>query len=1103
LRKKCGGKRRPLLRELSMSQQAQQLRVEIVVDPAIVALALWSRSSATNTWTRHTAFQLTGTRNVAVLDLADFVAPSASRKRDRRMLYVEIDRTLDATESSAAARLGKRNDVTMSHQPGGIVRARYRIPLARAAETEIGILCPTQIGGSRLWAFVNDQGAVAVSVNRKPGTHASMQVQYVGVLGGRMRITGRLATGHGDVESVELVLKGRNYDHRAKLPVAVRSDVERSRRMHGQHWYRARLDLDCARLLEDPGFVDDIYDAWLSVKLVQRAAPHVFRVGRPRFHARFLARSGGAVLGDRAVMLSPYYTFYAQRTSVQVNIFDADAYRYLRRAIRTRYLRTLPRGGRKVWLVGERTRKAQDSGYYLFRHLRESHPEVDAYYVIERDAPERANVEKLGNVVDFKSKDHIRLALQANVVAGTHHAEFLFPTRAKQFARSVRATRVFLQHGVMGAKWTAQLYHKRIGFKTDMFVVSSEREKEIVVRDFGFTAPEIANTGLARFDSLFAGDVPVRPRQVLIMPTWRWYLQDADAYSMSGYHRRWTLFLNDPRLRELEQRYGLDVLFALHPNNEQFRSLFAGLPVRLVDPGEVEVQHLLKESALLITDYSSVGWDFAFLHKPVVYFQFDRSRLAAPHIDPDAELPGPAPATRDELFAELDKLASTGFTMAEEYRDRAERFIDHRDRSSSERIFQHASSLRRDRSVMKRIRDHQVTFLLWRRIRRHKRYLPAMKLFYRLAKLLPIDKNLVVFESGMGKQYADSPRYIYEELLRRGDQRTKVWSYSGNTPIADTNTRVVTRHSPAFYYYLARAGYWISNQNLPYYVTRRRGAVYLQTWHGTPLKRMLHDLEQVHGRDAGYRARVSTMVKQWSTLLSPSPFATDALRSAFRFTGDILEAGYPRNDLFHSPGRDQIAARVRRRLRIRDDQRVILYTPTFRDDRPGRPGRFTFDLALDLQQFYDEFGDSTVVLLRVHPHVDAKLQIPKRLKRVVRNVSNYPEVQELMLASDVLVTDYSSVFFDYAALRRPILFYAYDLDYYRDLRGFYLDYEADVPGEIVTTHDDLIKALHNLDEVDAPHQERRDEFLRRFAPWDDGAAARRVVDAIFGPESPK
>jgi len=179
---------------------------------------------------------------------------------------------------------------------------------------------------------------------------------------------------------------------------------------------------------------------------------------------------------------------------------------------------------------------------------------------------------------------------------------------------------------------------------------------------------------------------------------------------------------------------------------------------------------------------------------------------------------------------------------------------------------------------------------------------------------------------------------------------------------------------------------------------------------------------------------------------------------------------------------------------------VILYAPTFRDDQTARPGQFTFQLPLDLQRFCDTFGENTVLLLRMHVHVRSRIVIPEHLRHLVFNVSSYPEIQDLYLASDVLITDYSSVFFDYAALRRPILFYAYDLDHYRDvLRGFYLDYERDLPGAIVTSEAELLAALQNLDEVDAPFQAERDKFLDRFAPWDDGGAAARVVDRIFGP----
>jgi CDP-glycerol glycerophosphotransferase len=1094
MRKVFRRKRRQPLRELRVDQDENRLNIEIVVDESVVPIALWSRSSITRGWTRHALFHPADRCHATVLDTADLVAahaaevPSPTARRGERKL----------ARSHLFVEVGPADD---THGTAG-----RRIPLGRAAMTYLGALPVKRVDGARVRAYVTKRGTLAVAINHNPGDlrrkaagHAQLQMQYLAVVNGRLRMHGRLNTRNGEVRSATFVLRGRNLGLQMSEPLTVTPDLGRTQRRWGHHWYRVGLNLDCRRFLDDAAFVDDTYDAWLSVRLAHRSRRFQIRIGPPRFHVRHLTRSGGALRDDRAAMLTPYFTFKAKYPSVLVNAFDAESYRYLRRSMRTRPFRKLRTEGRPVWLIGERARKAQDNGYHLFRHLREQHPEVDAYYVIDRNSPERANVEQLGNVIDFKSKEHIRVTLRADVVAGSHHAEFLFPTRAAWFVRGVRATRVFLQHGVMGAKWTSNLYHKRSGFKTDMFVVSSEREKELIIRDFGFGAGEIANTGLARFDGLFAEDVPLRPKQVLIMPTWRWYLQYPEAYARSAYHRTWSSFLKDPRLRAFEERYGVKTRLVLHPNMHQYRPLFAKLPVDLIDPTDADVQHLIKESALLVTDYSSVGWDFAFLGKPVVYYQFDRHRLTPPHIDPDEELPGATPTTSAGLFAELEKIATTDFSMADEYTTRADRFIDHRDRANSERIFQHATALRPDRGMWRRLKNHELTYLLWQRIRRHTRYIPTMKWFYRLAKLLPMDPNLVVFEAGKGKQYADSPRYIYEELVRRGDQRTKVWCCSGRMPIADTHTRVVTRHSVAYYYYLARAGYWISNQNFPYYVTRRPKAVYLQTWHGTPLKRMLHDVDQVHGRDDGYRTRVSTMVRQWSALISPSPFATEAFRSAFRYDGEILETGYPRNDVFSSPDADRIAAMVRRRYNIRPAQRVVLYAPTFRDDQTAQPGRFEFELPIDLQRWHDEFGDNSVLLLRMHASVRSRFRIPKHLRDSVIDVSGYAEVQDLLVASDLLITDYSSVFFDYAALHRPILFYAYDLDHYRDvLRGFYLDYEAEVPGAIVRTQDDLLAALHDLDEVDAPYQETRDDFLKQFAPWDDGLATYRVVDEIFG-----
>jgi CDP-glycerol glycerophosphotransferase len=369
---------------------------------------------------------------------------------------------------------------------------------------------------------------------------------------------------------------------------------------------------------------------------------------------------------------------------------------------------------------------------------------------------------------------------------------------------------------------------------------------------------------------------------------------------------------------------------------------------------------------------------------------------------------------------------------------------------------------------------------------------------FRLVRRLPADKNRVVFESGVGRQYADSPRYIYEELVRRGSGLKKVWAYPRKIHTADQNTTSVARLSPGYFYHLARARYWVNSQNFPHYVKRRPDGVFLQTWHGTPLKRMLHDLETIHGRDEGYLERVTRASQQWSALTSPSPFATKVMRSAFQYGGKVIEQGYPRNDALLRPDAATVSANLRRHLGIPADKTVVLYAPTFRDDQTlGK--KFWFTLPFDLERFHEVMGDDVVLLLRMHVLVRRGLKIPPELASTVIDVSGYEEMQDLALASDVLVTDYSSVFFDFATLRRPIVFYAYDLVSYRDdIRGFYLDYENDLPGPVVTTEDGLFDALLSLDQIKKEYGGRYDAFVERFAPMDDGHAAERVVDEVFG-----
>src|SRR5262249_36632514 len=156
-----------------------------------------------------------------------------------------------------------------------------------------------------------------------------------------------------------------NTDYRVSVPTTFTPNPEMTRSRYGHRWYDVRVGFDFAPLLDDPAFTDDTFDLWLSVTAKQLEEPFSVRIVRTRYHLRQLTRSGWTQRGGRAVAIAPYYTFKAKRTSLQVNVFDADTYQFLRRASRTRHLDRLRHRSRPVWLVGERPYKAQDSGYHF------------------------------------------------------------------------------------------------------------------------------------------------------------------------------------------------------------------------------------------------------------------------------------------------------------------------------------------------------------------------------------------------------------------------------------------------------------------------------------------------------------------------------------------------------------------------------------------------------------------------------------------------------------------------------------------------------------------------------------------------------------------
>jgi CDP-glycerol glycerophosphotransferase len=370
------------------------------------------------------------------------------------------------------------------------------------------------------------------------------------------------------------------------------------------------------------------------------------------------------------------------------------------------------------------------------------------------------------------------------------------------------------------------------------------------------------------------------------------------------------------------------------------------------------------------------------------------------------------------------------------------------------------------------------------------------RLYYPVQQRRPL-RDAVLFISWKGKQCADNPRAIADELRRRGDTREHIWAVTDwSVPVPDGGTGVLAG-TEDYYDAVARSRYLITNDDMQDWYAKRDGQVYVQTWHGTPLKRIGFDVASpqfISG--TRYLDHLAEDVAKWDLLLSPNPFSTPIMRRAFRYGGEVCESGYPRNDVLC--GGASARSAIRARLRIPDGKRVVLYAPTWRDNQYYASGRYRFDFRLDLEQAWHELGDQYVILLRGHHHMADDVPAGTR-PGFVLNVTGYPDIGELYLATDVLVTDYSSVMFDFAPTGRPMLFYTYDLEQYRDqLRGFYFNFEAEAPGPLLTTSAELLAAILDVDAVAARYQRAYEAFAAKFCPLDDGKAAARACDAIFG-----
>lgn len=354
-----------------------------------------------------------------------------------------------------------------------------------------------------------------------------------------------------------------------------------------------------------------------------------------------------------------------------------------------------------------------------------------------------------------------------------------------------------------------------------------------------------------------------------------------------------------------------------------------------------------------------------------------------------------------------------------------------------------------------------------------------------------VDGRLILFESYWGRQFACSPRALYEELCRSGAGKKFriVWAFEDprryRELFGEGNVRLVKYHSREHMKCYASAKYWITNSRTPAGVWKKKGQVYIQTWHGTPLKKIGCDVVNHLDIPAANRRTYRNYRKegrQLDYLVSPSPFYTEKLGSALgmkRMAGRVVEAGYPRNDcLFTFTDKDTAA--LKEELGIPADKKVVLYAPTWRENQHEAGVGYTYRMGINLEELREELASDYVILFRVH-YMVRRLFDFKEFEGFIYDVSDYSDISPLYTITDILVTDYSSVFFDFANLKRPILFYMYDFREYKDeLRDFYFDISL-LPGPIIREEADLGKAIRNLEETFV-YDEVYQAFNERFNP---------------------
>ncbi len=399
--------------------------------------------------------------------------------------------------------------------------------------------------------------------------------------------------------------------------------------------------------------------------------------------------------------------------------------------------------------------------------------------------------------------------------------------------------------------------------------------------------------------------------------------------------------------------------------------------------------------------------------------------------------------------------------------------------------------------------------IFFRKLLRKARYIFGSLYYFIYYLFNKTDEYLVIFEAYLGRSYACSPKALYKAMLADEKYKTFHFIWAFNEPhtkeslLKNPNTSIVQYGSKEYYRTYAKAKYWISNSRIPEFIKKRNDQVYIQTWHGTPFKKIGFDVEYADTNAmcglSELRKKNLIEAKRYSYMLSPSKFCTQKFISSFNLKAlgkedIIIEKGYPRNDFLFRYSQED-CKRVKDILGIKSDKKIALYAPTWRDDHHITGVGYVYDLGINFKKLQEELHEDYIILFRSHYFIANKFDFSEYNGFII-DTSEYEDVNELYIISDILITDYSSVFFDYANLKRPIIFYMYDLDKYQNhLRDFYIDLK-DLPGNIIITQEKLIEEARAVLNTNF-YNEKYIAFNNKYNYLDGRTTSNKVLDEFI------